>query len=147
MNTVTAQPKASVNGKDILMPLFKAQKDAVANRPPRNSRRAYRSARCADGGHAEVEKALVDSLIADFSHRAPQETRLLEIFPIVDEIRHTKRHLKNWMRPERSMAGFPWWPSTGRVIKQPLGVVGIIGAWNYQVLLSLSPSGLRAGGR
>ena len=80
-----------------------------------------------------------DSLIADFSHRAPQETRLLEIFPIVDEIRHTKRHLKGWMRPERVAANWQYWPSSGRIIKQPLGVVGIIGAWNYQILLSLSP--------
>jgi hypothetical protein len=38
MNTVTAQPKAAAAtaGKDILMPLFKAQKDAMANRPPRS---------------------------------------------------------------------------------------------------------------
>src|SRR5690349_621138 len=137
MNTATAQPKASVNSKDILMPLFKAQKDAMANRPPRTHAERIDALDALMGAMLRYEKALVDSLIADFSHRAPQETRLLEIFPIVDEIRHTKRHLKNWMRPERSMAGFPWWPSTGRVIKQPLGVVGIIGAWNYQVLLSL----------
>jgi coniferyl-aldehyde dehydrogenase len=141
MNTVTAQPKAAAAtaGKDILMPLFKAQKGAMANRPPRTHAERIDALDALMGAMLRYEKALVDSLIADFSHRAPQETRLLEIFPIVDEIRHTKRHLKNWMRPERSMAGFPWWPSTGRVIKQPLGVVGIIGAWNYQVLLSLSP--------
>ena len=141
MSTVTAQPKAAAAtaGKDILMPLFKAQKDAMAKRPPRSHAERIEALDALMAAMLRYENALVQSLIADFSHRAPQETRLLEIFPIVDEIRHTKRHLKNWMRPERSMAGFPWWPSTGRVIKQPLGVVGIIGAWNYQVLLSLSP--------
>src|SRR3569623_309623 len=139
MNTATAQPKAGASGKDILMPLFKAQKDAMANRPPRSYAERIEALDALMGAMLRYENALVESLISDFSHRARQETRLLEIFPIVDEIRHTKKHLKNWMRPERSMASFPWWPSTGRGIKQPLGVVGIIGAWNYQVLLSLSP--------
>src|SRR4029079_18941714 len=126
MSTVTAQPTAAATGKEILMPLFRAQKDAMAKRPPRSHAERIEALDALMAAMLRYENALVQSLIADFSHRAPQETRLLEIFPIVDEIRHTKRHLKNWMRPERSMAGFPWWPSTGRVIKQPLGVVGII---------------------
>jgi coniferyl-aldehyde dehydrogenase len=36
----------------------------------------------------------------------------------------------------------PTWfllPARARVMYQPLGVVGVIGAWNYQVLLTLSP--------
>jgi coniferyl-aldehyde dehydrogenase len=51
------------------------------------------------------------------------------------------------MRPRPAAAGWQFMPGRARVIYQPLGVVGIIGAWNYPVLLSLSPlvSALAAG--
>ena len=90
-------------------------------------------------GMVRYQEDFVQSLIADYGNRAPQETRLLEIFPVVDEIRHTKRHLKSWMRPKRVSVNWQFYPSKARIIYQPLGVVGIIGAWNYQVLLTLSP--------
>ena len=45
------------------------------------------------------ERALIDALQQDFGRRPAQETRLLEILPVVDEIRHIRRHLRQWMRP------------------------------------------------
>lgn len=38
------------------------------------------------------ERALVDALHQDFGRRPTQETRLLEIMPVVDEIRYIRRH-------------------------------------------------------
>lgn len=145
MSTETARPDAAAReaaaaaGKAALLPIFNAQKNAFAQRPPRSCAERLEALDALRAAMFRYEKDLVASSIADFGNRAPQETRLLEIFPIMDEIRHAKRHLKKWMRPERVMASFPWWPSNGRIIKQPLGVVGIIGAWNYQILLTLSP--------
>ena len=83
----------------------------------------------------------------DFGGRARQETLLLEVFPLVDNIRHAIRHVPQWMRPRPAQAGWQFLPGRARVVYQPLGVVGIIGAWNYPVLLSLSPlvSALAAG--
>ena len=51
------------------------------------------------------------------------------------------------MRPRPAAAGWQFLPGRARVVYQPLGVVGIIGAWNYPLLLSLSPlvSALAAG--
>lgn len=41
----------------------------------------------------------------------------------------------------RRRVGSSWFllPSRAFVMYQPLGVVGVIGAWNYQLLLTLSP--------
>jgi coniferyl-aldehyde dehydrogenase len=141
MSTATAQAAQNTvtTGKEILLPLFTAQKNAMAQRPPRSYAERIDALDALMSAMLRYENALVESCKSDFGNRAAQETRLLEVFPIVDEIRHTKRHLKGWMRSEHIMAGFPWWPSSGRIVKQPLGVVGIIGAWNYQILLSLSP--------
>ncbi len=85
------------------------------------------------------EAALIDSLKQDFGARARQETQILEVFPTLDEIRHIRRHLKGWMRPRSVLANWQIWPSRARIVYQPLGVVGILGAWNYPVLLTLSP--------
>ena len=43
------------------------------------------------------------------------------------------------MRPHNVRSGINFFPATARVMYQPLGVVGIIGAWNYPAFLTLSP--------
>lgn len=83
--------------------------------------------------------AIVEAVAADFGQRSAMETRLLEIFPLVDEIRFVKRHLRRWMQPRSASANWQFLPSRTKIIYQPLGVVGVIGAWNYPVLLTVSP--------
>lgn len=124
---------------EALKQAFAAQKGAFAQRAPRTYHERLDALDALLGAMVRYEDRLVESFITDFTHRAPQETRLLEIFPVVDEIRHSKRHLKGWMKPERVGTNWQFSPSSARIIKQPLGVVGIMGAWNYQVLLTLSP--------
>jgi coniferyl-aldehyde dehydrogenase len=83
--------------------------------------------------------AIVDAIAADFGQRSARETQLLEIFPLVDEIRFVKRSLRRWMQPRSTSANWQFLPSRTKIIYQPLGVVGVIAAWNYPVLLTLSP--------
>jgi coniferyl-aldehyde dehydrogenase len=85
------------------------------------------------------EDSLAEALKSDFGHRSPHETRLLEVIPVVDEIRYMKRNLRHWMKPRFAPVNWQFLPSRARIIYQPLGVVGIIGAWNYPILLTLSP--------
>jgi acyl-CoA reductase-like NAD-dependent aldehyde dehydrogenase len=69
--------------------------------------------------------------------------------PVVDEIRYIRRHFHKWMKPRRASVNWQFLPSKARVVYQPLGVVGVIGAWNYPVMLTLSPlaNALVAGNR
>ena len=89
----------------------------------------------------------MDAISTDFGGRAREETLLLELFPLVDTIRHAIRNLPRWMQTHSADVGWQFLPGRARIIYQPLGVVGIIGAWNYPLLLSLSPmvSALAAG--
>jgi coniferyl-aldehyde dehydrogenase len=93
------------------------------------------------------EDILVEAANADFGQRSPYETRLLDIFPVVDEIRYVKRNLHRWMQARPVPVNWQFLPSRAKIIYQPLGVIGIIGAWNYPSLLTLSPlvSALAAG--
>jgi coniferyl-aldehyde dehydrogenase len=85
------------------------------------------------------QEGFIKAINDDFGGRARQETLLLEVFPLVEEIRHAKRHLKRWMKPKRVATGWAFLPARARVVYQPVGVVGIASPWNYPLLLTLSP--------
>jgi len=93
----------------------------------------------------EIEQAIS----ADFGHRARQETELLEIFTTLEAIRYTARNVARWAKPERRSVSI--WNRSGyaRLLKQPLGVVGIVVPFNYPLYLSAGPlvSTLAAGNR
>lgn len=100
-----------------------------------------------------LEKALMENrykiaaaISKDFRGRAEQES-LLELFVVLDDIRHARSHLKSWMKPRLVSANWQFLPGTAQLLPQPLGVIGVIGAYNYPVMTSLSPvvSALAAG--
>jgi len=90
-----------------------------------------------------------DAISADFGARASEETELLEHFTSLEGIAHARRNLRRWMRIERRRVA--WWslPGRARLMRQPLGVVGIIVPWNYPLYLAVSPltAALAAGNR
>ena len=75
----------------------------------------------------------------DFGNRSATETTLTEIVPLRAAIRHAQSHLRAWMRPRRVATAWTFWPGRSRLLRQPLGVVGIVSPWNYPLLLALSP--------
>ncbi|MCB1995047.1 MAG: coniferyl aldehyde dehydrogenase, partial [Rhodoferax sp.] len=88
----------------------------------------------------ENQAAIEAAISADYGHRSPHETRLAELVPAVDGIKHTLKHLKRWMKPQRRHADWISFPlAKNRVIPQPLGVVGAIVPWNFPVNLSFVP--------
>ena len=92
---------------------------------------------------------LADAVNADFGQRSAFETRVLELFPVVQSIKHARRHVAHWMKAKRRSTSLWFWPARARVIFQPLGVVGIVVPWNYPIYLALGPltSALSAGNR
>jgi coniferyl-aldehyde dehydrogenase len=83
--------------------------------------------------------ALADAISDDFGGRSRDETLILEVLPLLDEIAHARRSLAKWMRPKRVSGTWFLLPASAYVVHQPLGVVGVIGAWNYPLLLTLGP--------
>ena len=95
------------------------------------------------------EEEVVTAIAADFGTRPAQETRLAELFLVRAGIRHARRRLVRWMRPRRVPTPVYLWPGRSRVLRQPLGVVGVISPWNYPFQLALLPvvAALAAGNR
>lgn len=68
-----------------------------------------------------------------------QEALISEIALVLEEIRVTKKNLRSWMRPQRKGTPTSLWPARSRLLMEPLGVVLIIGPWNYPFQLLMAP--------
>jgi coniferyl-aldehyde dehydrogenase len=92
---------------------------------------------------------IVAAVSADFGGRAPAETKLAEVLGPVLEINHALHALRGWMKPRRRSTELLFLGNSVRVNYQPKGVVGVIGAWNFPLYLSVGPlvAALAAGNR
>jgi len=92
---------------------------------------------------------LAAAISEDFGHRAPQETQLADVFTVRAAARHASRHLRSWMKPRRVSTALHFQPGRNLLLRQPLGVVGVVSPWNYPYYLALAPAlaALAAGNR
>ncbi|MGA8854473.1 MAG: hypothetical protein WB492_09885, partial [Christiangramia sp.] len=73
------------------------QKQAFSDSPPSYEKRMDALKRLSDLVEKNKEK-LIKAVSADFGSRAREETLVLEIFPLQDEIRHAMKNLRTWMK-------------------------------------------------
>lgn len=84
------------------------------------------------------EQELYDALYADLK-KSPEESWVTETGLVISELNAAIKHLRDWMEPERVATNLLNLPSRSRIMREPLGVVLIIGPWNYPVQLLLNP--------
>lgn len=92
---------------------------------------------------------IASAISCDFANRSVDETKLFEVMTSLNGIKHSLKHLKKWMKPSKRQVGVLFQPSTGYVMYQPVGVVGVIVPWNYPLFLAIGPlaQALAAGNR
>jgi coniferyl-aldehyde dehydrogenase len=86
---------------------------------------------------------------ADFSCRPREISLMTDVAASVAPLKHAKKHLRKWMKPEKRPTMFPinLLGGRSRIEYQPLGVVGIISPWNFPVNLTFGPlAGILAAG-
>ena len=84
------------------------------------------------------ERELLDSIYKDFKKSA-FDTYITELYQIYHEINLCVKKLNLWSRPKRVKSRRINFPSRAYIYTEPLGVVLVIGAWNYPYLLALKP--------
>jgi coniferyl-aldehyde dehydrogenase len=95
------------------------------------------------------QDAFVAALDKDFGHRSRHESLMLDLGSTVGAINYLHSNLRRFMRPDRRHVGVIFKPASAQVVHQPLGVVGIVGPWNFPVSLALTPlaTAIAAGNR
>ncbi|WSF94681.1 aldehyde dehydrogenase family protein [Nocardia vinacea] len=86
----------------------------------------------------EQEDQIVAALASDLG-RSRAEAWMGDISSTRGEAVFALKHLRRWMRRRRQPLSLVQYPGSAWVQYEPLGVVLVIGPWNYPVYLTLSP--------
>lgn len=88
--------------------------------------------------YKENKKAIIDALHADL-RKSKTETIITEIDCLINDLEHTLNNLKDWMKPDKPPRGLANLLDGVYILKDPYGVVLVIGAWNYPLHLTMLP--------
>ena len=84
------------------------------------------------------EQDLYDALYKDLK-KSPEECWVTENGMVLSELNYALKKLKSWMASDSVPTNLLNLPSSSKIMKEPLGVVLIIGPWNYPLQLLFNP--------
>lgn len=87
----------------------------------------------------KTNESLLNQAIYDDFQRSAFDNYTNELGLLYREIDHTIKNIKTWAKRKRAKTNWINFPARSYIIPEPLGVVLVIGAWNYPFLLSLAP--------
>jgi len=82
----------------------------------------------------------VEAMAADYGTRSEAASLFTEVVGIISVVEHTRSHVGQWMRPTKLMRTARLCGLRAEVQPTPLGVIGIIGPWNFPVNLVVLPA-------
>lgn len=82
----------------------------------------------------------VDAMAADFGTRPRAGSLFTEILGMISVIEHTRASVPQWMRATKLMRAGRMFGLKAEVLPSPLGVVGVIGPWNFPLNLVVLPA-------
>ncbi|MEO6836894.1 MAG: aldehyde dehydrogenase [Ginsengibacter sp.] len=89
-------------------------------------------------GILKYEEEINEALFLDLK-KSKEATYATETGLVLADINMALKNLHRWMKPERVKTNLLNFPSSGRIIHDPKGVVLIISPWNYPLNLLLIP--------
>jgi aldehyde dehydrogenase (NAD+) len=92
------------------------------------------------------EQRITAALFKDL-HKSTEEAFTTEIGFVYSEISHVTKNLTSWMEESSVKTPMVLFPSSSKIIREPLGICLIIAPWNYPFQLLIAPLiGAIAGG-
>jgi aldehyde dehydrogenase (NAD+) len=133
---MTANPTDTMTGRlDNLLPSLRA---VHATGRTRNLEWRLAQLRGIERLLAEREAEIATALAEDLG-RGAAEAWLGDIASTAGEAAYARKHLRRWVRRQKVRLPLSQLPGSGWVQYEPLGVVLVIGPWNYPVYLTLGP--------
>ncbi len=124
--------------KNQFQDLFDLQSRASARLRGSSARERIHRLRQLEHSLVKFESEIADALKSDFG-KPFEEVLVTEIAPVVLELRHARRHLRNWMKPRRVGSPLALAGTTSHIRYDGKGPSLIISPWNYAIMLTLGP--------
>ncbi len=86
----------------------------------------------------KYEQEIYTALYTDLK-KSPEESWVTENGFVFAELNNTLKHLSEWMQQQKAKTNLLNFPSRSFIISEPLGIVLIIGPWNYPMQLLFTP--------
>ncbi|KAF4697927.1 Eukaryotic translation initiation factor 5A-1 [Perkinsus olseni] len=83
--------------------------------------------------------ALFKQAMLEDMHVSPLDSDVMQVSLALSDIELFKANLESWMKPETVSSNLLTFPGKSELLSEPLGVVVVYGAWNYNFLLTLQP--------
>ncbi|AFY47474.1 NAD-dependent aldehyde dehydrogenase [Nostoc sp. PCC 7524] len=83
------------------------------------------------------ESAILQAIYKDL-HKPEFEAYATEI-GVIKEINYAIKHIKTWTKPKKAQVPADFFSYSARIHPEPLGIILLIGPWNYPFQLILSP--------
>lgn len=119
--------------------LERQRKAFVADGPPSVAVRRHRIDRLVAMVLDNID-AFTEAMEQDFGTRSRAASLATEMVGMIPVIEHTRSNLKKWMRSGKLMRAARLVGLRAEVQPSPLGVVGIIGPWNFPLQLVVVPA-------
>lgn len=122
-----------VTPNDAIIRLYTAQRNVVGLMDVKERLRLLKDLQLAVLQHQkEIEAALHKDL-----RKHPTEVLITEIFPLINELKHTRKHLKSWAKAKPVANDLVNFGSKASLVYEPKGQCLIISPWNYPFQLPL----------
>ena len=118
--------------------LLKQQKHFFKRQQTKSYEYRYQQLETLEQAIKQYESKILEALKIDLG-KSNTEAYLTEIGFTLSSIRYVKKHLKSWMKRERVKSPVHLFRSDSYIIREPYGVVYIIGPFNYPFQLLIEP--------
>lgn len=129
---------AEMNLRDTLRAVFDSQRRQASRMAlttaDQRIERIRRIQRWITAHQTDIQRVMYD----DF-RKPPAEVMLGELMAIQAEIKHTHKHLRQWMKPQRLPTPMSLVGTRSYLRHEPKGNVLIIAPWNYPFVLTIRP--------
>jgi aldehyde dehydrogenase (NAD+) len=86
----------------------------------------------------DAQDNIHEAAAADFG-KPGAEVDMAEIMPVLTELKHIRKQLKQWMKPEPVKVTLAMMGTKSKIIKEPKGVTLVVSPWNYPFNLTFGP--------
>jgi len=84
------------------------------------------------------EQRIFQAIQNDF-HKPWHEFLITEYVIVLEHVRFARKHLRDWMTPQKVKTSLSLLPASSRLYCEPKGNVLIISPWNYPFQLAIAP--------